>query len=47
MRKRLTQEEKINARGMVKSLVVGIVVAFVIAVAMPLLINGLSSWLSW
>ena len=40
-------EEKINARGMVKSLVVGIVVAFVIAVAMPLLINGLSSWLSW
>ena len=41
------KEEKINARGMVKSLIIGIIVTFVIAVAMPLLINGLSSWLSW
>lgn len=41
------REEKIDARGMVKSLIIGIIVTFVIAVAMPLLINGLSSWLSW
>ena len=40
-------EEKINANGMIKSLVIGIVVMFVIAVGAPLLINGLSSWLSW
>lgn len=40
-------EEKINARGMVKSLIIGIVVMFVLAVGLPLLINGLSSWLSW
>ena len=41
------REEKINARGMVKSLIIGIIVTFVVAVAMPLLINGLSSWISW
>ena len=41
------KEEKINARGMVKNLIIGIIITFVIAVAMPLLINGLSSWLSW
>ena len=40
-------EEKINARGMVKSLVIGIIVMFVIAMAGPLLIKGLSSWLAW
>ena len=40
-------EEKINANGMIKNLVIGIVVMFVIAVGAPLLINGLSSWLSW
>lgn len=37
-------EEKINARGMVKSLIIGIVVIFVIAVGAPLLINGLNAW---
>ncbi|MBQ3505155.1 MAG: hypothetical protein IJA89_00080, partial [Clostridia bacterium] len=40
-------EDKINANGMIKNLVIGIVVMFVIAVGAPLLINGLSSWLSW
>ena len=37
-------EDKINARGMVKSLILGIVIMAVIAVAAPLLINGLSAW---
>lgn len=37
-------EEKINARGMVKSLIIGIVIIFVIAVGAPLLINGLNAW---
>ena len=37
-------EDKINARGMVKSLIVGIIVMFVIAMGAPLLINGLSAW---
>ena len=41
------KEEQINARGMLKSLVIGIIVIFVIAVAGPLLINGLSSWIAW
>lgn len=41
------KEEQIDARGMVKSLVVGIVIAAVIAVAVPLLMNGLASWLAW
>ena len=40
-------EEKINANGMIKSLIIGIVIMFVLAVGMTLLINGLSSWLSW
>lgn len=40
-------EEKINARGMVKSLVIGILVVFVIAVVAPLLLKGLSAWLYW
>ncbi len=37
-------EDKINARGMVKNLIVGIIIMFVIAMAAPLLINGLSAW---
>ena len=37
-------EEKINSRGMVKSLIIGIIIMFVIAVGAPLLINGLSAW---
>ena len=37
-------EEKINARDMVKNLVVGIVIIFVVAMGAPLLINGLSAW---
>ncbi len=40
-------EDKINARGMVKSLIIGIIVVFVIAVAAPMLIKGLSSWIAW
>lgn len=41
------REEQIDARGMVKNLIIGIVIAAVIAVEAPLLINGLSSWLAW
>ena len=41
------REEQIDARRMVKSLIIGIVIAAVIAVGAPLLINGLSSWLAW
>ena len=37
-------EEKINARGMVKNLIIGIVIIFVVAMGAPLLINGLSAW---
>ena len=37
-------EDKINSRGMVKSLIIGIVILFVIAMGAPLLINGLSAW---
>ena len=37
-------EDKINARGMVKSLIIGIIIMFVIAMGAPLLINGLSAW---
>ena len=37
-------EEKINARDMVKNLIIGIVIIFVIAMGAPLLINGLSAW---
>ena len=40
-------DEKINARGMIKSLVIGVIVMFTIAVAAPLLINGLSAWITW
>lgn len=37
-------EEKINARGMVKSLIIGVVILFVISFALPLLIKGLANW---
>lgn len=37
-------EEKINARDMVKSLIIGIIIIFVVAMGAPLLIEGLSSW---
>lgn len=39
-------EEKINARDMVKNLIIGIVIIFVIAMGAPLLINGLSAWVT-
>ena len=39
-------EEKINARDMVKNLITGIVIIFVVAMGAPLLINGLSAWVS-
>ena len=37
-------EEKINARDMVKKLIIGIIIIFVVAMGAPLLINGLSAW---
>ena len=37
-------EEKIKAREMVKSLIVGIIIIFVVAMGAPLLIMGLSAW---
>ena len=37
-------EEKINARERVKSLIVGIIIIFVVAMGAPLLIKGLSAW---
>jgi len=37
-------EEKINARDMVKNLITGIVIIFVVAMGAPLLINGLAAW---
>ncbi len=37
-------EEKINARDMVKNLIIGIVIIFVVAMGAPLFINGLSAW---
>lgn len=40
-------EEKINTQGMLKSLLIGVIVMFVIAVGAPLLINGLSHWVTW
>ena len=36
-------EEKINARDMVKNLIIGIIIIFVVAMGAPLLINGLSA----
>lgn len=37
-------EEKINARDMIKNLVIGIIIIFVVAMGAPLLIEGLSVW---
>lgn len=37
-------EEKINAREMVKNLVIGVIIIFVVAMGAPLLISGLSAW---
>lgn len=37
-------EEKINSRDMLKNLIVGIVIMFVIAMGAPLLIEGLGAW---
>ena len=37
-------EEKINARDMVKNLIIGIVIIFVVAMGAPLLIKGLGAW---
>ena len=37
-------EEKINARDMIKNLIIGIVIIFVVAMGAPLLIKGLSAW---
>lgn len=37
-------EEKINARDMVKNLIIGIVIIFVVAMGAPLLIEGLGAW---
>lgn len=39
-------EEKINSRDMVKNLIIGIVVIFVVAMGAPLLIDGLSAWVT-
>ncbi len=36
-------EDKINARDMVKNLIIGIVIIFVVAMGAPLLITGLSA----
>jgi len=37
-------EEKINARDMVKNLIIGIVIIFIVAMGAPLLIKGLGAW---
>ena len=37
-------EEKIKARDMVKNLIIGIIIIFVVAMGAPLLISGLSAW---
>ena len=37
-------EDKINSRDMVKNLIIGIVIIFVVAMGAPLLIEGLSAW---
>ena len=37
-------EDKINSRDMIKNLIVGIVIMFVVAMGAPLLIEGLSAW---
>ena len=37
-------EEKINARDMIKNFIIGIIIIFVIAMGAPLIIEGLSAW---
>ena len=37
-------EEKINARDMIKNLIIGIIIIFVVAMGAPLLIEGLGAW---
>ena len=37
-------EDKINSRDMVKNLIIGIIIIFVVAMGAPLLIEGLSAW---
>jgi len=37
-------EEKINSRDMVKNLIIGVIIMFVVAMGAPLLINGLAAW---
>lgn len=37
-------EEKINARDMIKNLIIGVIVIFVVAMGAPLLIKGLGAW---
>lgn len=39
-------EQKIESRDMIKSLIIGIVVMAVVAVGAPLLINGLGAWVA-
>ena len=39
-------EEKINAKDMVKQLIIGIIIIFVVAMGAPLLINGTSAWVN-
>lgn len=41
------KEEKIDARGMLKSLLIGIIIIFSVAAFAPLLLKGLSAWLYW
>ena len=38
-------EDKINSRDMIKNLIIGIIIIFVVAMGAPLLINGLAAWL--
>lgn len=37
-------EERIDAKKLIKNLIIGVVIIFVLAVGVPLLIDGLSSW---
>ena len=38
-------EDKINSRDMIKNLIIGIIIIFVVAMGAPLLINSLAAWL--
>ena len=37
-------EDKINSRDMIKNLIIGIIIIFVVAMGAPLLIEGLGAW---